>query len=214
MDNRSREACERYVADLFAGEDEILTDLRRSIAESGLPEIYIDPTEGRTLQFLLRAVGARRVLELGTLGGYSAIWMGRALPGDGRLVTIEREPDRAGVARRYIARAGLADRVEVRVGEASDVLEDLSDEDPFDAVFIDADKERYPTYLEWCGENVRSGGLIIADNAFLHGRVIDADSPDADVRAMREFNRRIAESSRFVSIILPVRDGVAVAVVD
>lgn len=213
MSDGSRDACERYIADLFAREDEILAGLRADIAESGLPAIYISATEGRLLQVLLRAVQARRVVEIGTLAGYSAIWIGRALPANGRLVTIERESARADVARRYIERAGLRDRVEVRVGSASETLSDLSREGPFDAVFIDADKEGYPEYLEWCAENVRSGGLVIADNAFLNGRVLQADSPDPEVQAMRQFNRRIATDPRFLSIVVPLRDGVAVAAV-
>ncbi|UCC85512.1 MAG: O-methyltransferase [Gemmatimonadota bacterium] len=214
MDDGIREACERYVADLFAPEDEVLVELRRAMGEAGLPQIYISAEEGKLLQVLLRAIGARHVLELGTLGGYSAIWIGRALPPDGRLVTIEKRADRAELAREFINRAGLTDRVKVMVGEAGSLLEGLSAEAPFDAVFIDADKEGYPAYLEWSAEHVRQGGLIIADNALKGGRVVERDSENPAVLGIQEFNRRVAQDSRFTSIIVPTRDGVAIALVN
>ncbi len=214
MDDAIREACERYVADLFAPEDEVLVELRGAMGAAGLPQIYISAEEGKLLQVLLRAIGARHVLELGTLGGYSAIWIGRALPPDGRLVTIEKRADRAELAREYIGRAGLADRVEVLVGEANPLLGDLSAEAPFDAVFIDADKEGYPAYLEWSANHVRPGGLVIADNALKGGRVVERDSGNPQVIGIQEFNRRVAQDSRFTSIIVPTRDGVAIALVN
>lgn len=213
MDEQTREACNAYVARLFAAEDDVLRDLRREITESDLPEIYISPEEGRLLQVLLLCVGARRVLELGTLGGYSAIWMARALPADGRLITVERDPDRAHLARRFLRRAGLGGIVEVRVGEARTVLQRLSGGESFDAVFIDADKQSYPDYLDWCMDNVRAGGLVMADNAFKSGRVVE-ESDDPGVRGIQEFNRRIAEDPRVTSIIVPVRDGLAIALID
>jgi predicted O-methyltransferase YrrM len=214
MDEGVRAACGRYVAELFAPEDEILVDLRREMSEAGLPAIHIDAEEGRLLQVLLRAVGARTVVELGTLGGYSAIWMARALPEDGRLITLELEPERAELARRYFRRAGLEDRIEVRVGDALDTLAELADAGPYDAVFIDADKERYPAYLDWSAANVRAGGLIIADNAFQNGGVVESESQDPRVLAIREFNRRVANDSRFTSIVVPTRDGVAIALIN
>ena len=214
MDSVKRKELARYVAELFAPEDEILIGLRREIGESDLPDIYIDPEEGRLLQLLLRAVGARNVVELGTLGGYSAIWMARALPTGGRLVTVEKEPARAELARRYIARAGVDDRAEVREGDALDLLDELAAEGPFDAVFIDADKESYPRYLEWCVANVREGGLVIADNAFKGGRVLESDPEDPGVLGIQEFNRRLAGDDRLTSIVVPTRDGIAIAVVN
>jgi caffeoyl-CoA O-methyltransferase len=214
MDDADREACERYVADLFAPEDELLADLRRAMDRANFPRIYISAEEGKLLQVLLRAVDARRVLELGTLGGYSAIWMGRALPPDGRLITIEKRAERAELAREYIGRAGLSDRVEVSVGEADRLLEQLANEEPFDVVFIDADKEGYPRYLEWSAGHVRSGGLVIADNALKSGRVLERDSRDPEVVGIQEFNRRVAHDPRFTSIVVPTRDGVAIALVN
>ncbi len=214
MDERARKACERYVGELFAPEDEVLRDLRREMGAAGLPEIYISAEEGRLLQVLLRAIDARRVVELGTLGGYSAIWMARALKRGGRLITVERDPVRAELAWRFVGRAGLEDRVEVRVGEALALLDSLAADGPFDAVFIDADKESYPRYLDWCLEVVRPGGLVIGDNAFQEGEVVDDSAQSAEVRGIREFNRRLAVEPRLTSIVVPTRDGVAIAVVD
>lgn len=213
MDEKTRTALSDYVAELFAPEDEILVALGAEIRESDLPEIYISPEEGRLLQVLLRMIGAARVIELGTLGGYSAIWMARALPPQGRLITIEKDAERAEVARRYFERADLGDRIDLRVGLAGEVLETLSAEGPFDAVFIDADKAGYPDYLEWCLGNVRPGGLVIADNAFKGGDVLE-QSDDPGARGIREFNRRIATDSRLTSIVVPTRDGVAIALID
>jgi predicted O-methyltransferase YrrM len=214
MDSVKRKELARYVAELFAPEDEILIGLRREMSETDVPDIYIDPEEGRLLQFLLRAVGARNVVELGTLGGYSAIWMARALPAGGRLLTVEIEPARAELARRYIARAGVDDRAEVREGDALEMLDELAAEGPFDAVFIDADKESYPRYLEWCVANVREGGLVIADNAFKDGRVLESNPEDPGVLGIKEFNRRLAGDDRLTSIVVPTRDGIAIAVVN
>ena len=201
-----------YVAALFAPEDRLLLDLRDEADRSGLPPISISPDEGRLLQVLLRAVGARRVLEIGTLGGYSAIWMARALPPGGTLLSIELEARHAEFARRYVERAGLADRVEVRVGRALDVLPAL-DGERFDVVFLDADKEPLPTYLDWALRLVRPGGLIIGDNALWGGRVLDEQSDDPKTRGVREFNRRMATDPRVTAIVVPTHDGVAVGVV-
>ncbi len=214
MNERVRKACERYVEGLFAPEDEVLRDLRREMRAAGLPEIYISAEEGRLLQVLLRAIGARRVVELGTLGGYSAVWIARALPESGRLITVERDPTRAELARRHIGRAGLEARVEVRVGEALELLDSLAAEGPFDAVFIDADKESYPRFLDWCLKVVRSGGLVIGDNALQGGEVVDDSARNAEVQGIREFNRRLARDPRLTSIVVPTRDGVAIAVVE
>ena len=171
---------------------------------------------GRLLGILVRAVGARRVLELGTLGGYSAIWMARALPTDGRLISLEVNPHHAEVARANLARAGVAERVEVRVGQALDLLPAVTAEAPFDLVFIDADKVSYPAYLEWAVRLVRPGGLIVADNVLRGGAVIDPSPADVDARAIYEFNRRAAAHPRLDAIILPNRggrDGILIAAV-
>lgn len=202
-----------YISSLFAREDELLISLREDADRSGLPPISISPDEGRLLQVLLRAIGARRVLEVGTLGGYSAIWMARALPENGELLSIELDPDHAEFANRYIARAGLNTKIRVRVGRALEVLPSL-DGETFDAVFLDADKEPLPTYLEWALRLVRPGGLIVADNALWGGKVIDPNVDDDATRAVREFNRRFAAEPRLTGIVVPTHDGVAVGIVN
>lgn len=201
-----------YIAALFGAEDELLASLREEADRTGLPPIAISADEGRLLQVLLTAIRARRVLEVGTLGGYSAICMARALPPGGQLVSIEIDTKHAEFARRYIERAGLSDRAQVRVGRALDVLPSL-DGERFDAIFLDADKEPLPTYFEWGLRLVRPGGLIIADNALWGGKVYESDEPDEKTLAVREFNRRMATDARVLSIIVPTHDGVAVAVV-
>lgn len=213
MDARVLEACLEYTRSLFAPEDELLRAIREEIPRRGLPEIHVSPEEGRLLQLLLRAVGAARVLEIGTLAGYSAVWMAYALPPEGRLITIEKEARYADVAREFLRGSGLDAIVEVRVGAALNVLEQLGSDGPFDAVFIDADKANYPRYLGWCLRHVRKGGLIIADNAYWDGRVVDPEDREAGTLGIREYNRRAAEDPRLTSLILPIRDGIVVSVV-
>lgn len=201
-----------YITALFGAEDELLATLREQADRAGLPHIAISADEGRLLQVLLTAVGARRVLEVGTLGGYSAICMARALPQDGELISLELEERHAAFARGHIERASLAARVEVRVGRALELLPSL-DGQRFDAMFIDADKESMPQYFEWGLRLVRRGGLIIGDNALWSGRVYDANDTDPRTEGVREFNRRMASDPRVVSILVPTHDGVAIAVV-
>lgn len=203
-----------YVRDLFAGEDAVLTDLRHEIKRQGLPEIHISPQLGRLLEVLLAAVGARRVLEIGTLGGYSALWMVRALPLGGRVVTLEIDPSRAAFARKYFEEAGRGDMIQVRVGDARGTLAAMVEEavEPFDAVFIDADKESYVEYLDWSLQLVRPGGLVLADNAFRNGRVLDT-APDAATRGILAYNERVATDERLASTVIPIRDGLAVSVI-
>ena len=201
-----------YIAGLFSAEDELLASLREEADRTGLPPISISADEGRLLQVLLTAIGARRVLEVGTLGGYSAICMARALPPGGRVVTVEIDEKHAAFARRYIQRAELGDRIEVRLGRALEVLPAL-DGERFDVIFLDADKEPLPTYFDWALRLVRPGGLIIADNALWGGRVYDGDESDERTRGVREFNRRMSTDPRVLGIIVPTHDGVAVAVV-
>jgi len=201
-----------YIVGLFGAEDELLASLREEADRTGLPPIAISSDEGRLLQVLLTSIGARRVLEVGTLGGYSAICMARALPPGGRLTSIEISETHAEFARRYIARAKLDDRIDIRVGRALDVLPAL-DGEKFDAIFLDADKEPLPTYFDWGLRLVRPGGLIIGDNALWGGRVYESDETDDKTRGVREFNRRMATDPRVLGIIVPTHDGVAVAVV-
>ena len=201
-----------YIAGLFAPEDELLAALREEADRTGLPPIAVSADEGRLLQVLLMSIRARRVLEVGTLGGYSAIWMARVLPDDGELLSIEIEQRHAEFARRYVQRAGLADRVEIRVGRALDILPSL-DGEKFDAVFLDADKEPMPNYFEWALRLLRPGGLLIADNTLWGGRVLDDAERVEKTTAVREFNRRMATDPRVLSILVPTHDGVAIGVV-
>jgi predicted O-methyltransferase YrrM len=190
---------DRYTEGLLLGEDDAL---RASLeAASGLPHIAVTGNQGKLLHLIARIHGARRILELGTLGGYSTIWMARALPPDGRLVTLELNPAYAEVASASIARAGLAELVEVRVGPALDSLHALRDEgtDPFDLIFIDADKERTPAYFEQALELCRPGGLIIVDNVILDGALLDADSEDGRVHGMRGFLELAAAEPRIAA---------------
>jgi predicted O-methyltransferase YrrM len=202
-----------YIASLFARDDDVLAALREAADREGLPPIAISAVTGRLLQILLTAVRAERVLEVGTLGGYSAIWMARGLSATGRLVTIEIDERHAEFARAYFARAGLEDRIELRIGRALDVLPAF-DGERFDAIFLDADKEPLPTYFEWALRLLRPGGLLIADNALWGGRVLDSEIADEGTRGVREFNRRLSSDERVRGTIVPVGDGLAVAVVN
>ncbi len=203
---------DRYIAGLFAQEDDLLRELRDDAVRTGLPAISVPPETARFLQLLLRAVGATRVLEVGTLGGYSAIWMARAMGEGGSILSLEIDPEHAAFARRYIERAGFSRTIEVRVGPALQLLPTL-DGQKFDAVFLDADKEPLPTYLDWALRLLRPGGLVIADNTLRGGRVADPAEDDEQLRAIREFNRKLASNSRVTGLVVPIGDGVAVGLV-
>ncbi|WP_439812329.1 O-methyltransferase [Streptomyces sp. P9-2] len=182
-------AVDDYFTERLLGDDpdDALTAALRESDAAGLPPIAVSPLQGKLLQLLARIQGARRVLEIGTLGGYSTIWLGRALPADGHLVTLEYDPRHAEVAVRNIARAGLAEQVEVRVGPALESLPKLADEQPppFDLVFIDADKANNPHYVEWALRLTAAGSLIVLDNVVRGGRVADPDNTDPDVLGTR-----------------------------
>lgn len=206
---------EGYVEALFAGEDELLQELRAETVRGGFPVIHVPLVTARALQVLLRVAGARNVLEVGTLTGYSAVWMGRALPEDSRLLTLEARADAAAMARSYLDRAGLAPVVSVREGRAEEVLPELGPAGGWDAIFLDADKEGMVAYADEAARLLRSGGLLLADNTLWKGRVVEEDGeepPDADTRAVRAFNRRMAEDERYTGTILPVGDGLFVGV--
>jgi predicted O-methyltransferase YrrM len=211
-----------YIRELFAPEDEILAGIARRAGETGVAPMEITSDVGKLLHVLALAVGARRILEIGTLYGYSAIWMARALPPEGQLTTIEIDPQRAAEARQSIARAGLGDRIEVRTGPALDVLPAIAREareearsHAYDLVFIDAAKQEYPAYLDWALELVRSGSVIAADNTLLGsaGSVVDAAPTSPALAAVKAFNERLAADPRLVSTIVPVREGVSISVV-
>lgn len=204
-----------YIERLFAPPDPALENALRRSREAGLPEINVSPNEGRLLQLLAGIAGARRILEVGTLGGYSTIHLARALPEEGVLISLELNEAHAEVARENIAQAGLGEKVEVRVGDARTLLAELVEEGtgPFDLTFIDADKEGYPEYLEWSLRISRPGSLILADNAIRGGSVIEPE--DESARATHEFNDALAKDLRLSALILPLIrgwvDGLAIA---
>lgn len=205
------ERLQRYIEELFAVEDSVLKSVRERHAELDLPPIHISPDEGKLLHVLLRAAGARTVLEIGSLAGYSGIWLARALPVGGTLTTIEKHPVHAELARQAYAEAGVAERVRLVEGEALSVLETLPPA-AFDAVFVDADKEPLPEYFEWSVRLLRLGGLLLCDNAFFHGSVVDPNDHSPQAEGVRAFNRLAAIDRRVVSAVIPIRDGVVIGV--
>jgi predicted O-methyltransferase YrrM len=213
-------AVDQYINDQLVSTDPALSAALQQSAAAGLPQINVSPSQGKLLQLLAQVQGARSILEIGTLGGYSTIWLARALPRDGRLISLEAEPKHVEVARANIKRAGLADNVEIRCGRALDTLPQLVAENrgPFDLVFIDADKPGYPDYLEWALKLSRRGSLIIADNVVRDGAVADSASRDPGVRGVRRFIEMLAAEPRVsASVIQTVGskgyDGFAMALV-
>jgi predicted O-methyltransferase YrrM len=206
MDETGKELVS-YVQKLFVHEDDALQRARADARAEGLPGIEVPGELGVLLGILARAVGARKILEIGTLGGYSGTWLARALAPGGTLITLEVNPHHAAVARHTFERAGVADRVAIREGPALETLPDLGDEAPFDLIFIDADKDHYPAYLDGAIALARPGTLIVADNVLQGGRVLADPPPDAGAAGIREFNRRAAQHPRLAALILPMRDG-------
>jgi predicted O-methyltransferase YrrM len=200
---------EAYLRPLFWREDALLQDLARDIEARG-PQIQVSAEEGRLLALLVTATRARRVLEVGTLFGYSGVWMARALGPEGHLDTIEFSPMHAGAAREWFSRAGLGSQVTVHEGPALEVLPRLAG--PYDLAFFDAAKAEYCDYLDHALRVVRPGGLVLADNVFWNGKVAKA-SDDPDVRGIRDYNARIASDPRLSSTVIPVGDGLSVSVV-
>ena len=199
------ERFERYVTELFATEDPILSKIRARHAAEHLPPINVSAEEGKLLYLLLRIIAAKRVLEIGSLGGYSGVWLARALPPGGELTTIEKDPKHARIAREAFDMARLHGRVQLIEGSALDVLPTLPP--GFDAVFIDADKEPLPRYFEWGMKLLRRGGLLLCDNAFFHGAAVDAGDQSGNAKGVRAFNELAARDPRLVATIIPVRDG-------
>jgi predicted O-methyltransferase YrrM len=198
MSQEQWNAVDSYITDTFLPDDPVLDAALKASTDAALPAISVAPNQGKLLHLLALAQGARNILEIGTLGGYSTIWLARALPPGGRLVTLEYERVHADVARGNLARAGLTGVVELRVGAALDTLPQLAAEKlgPFDFIFIDADKENYPGYFEWALKLSRRGTLIIADNVIRKGAVIDPASDDSRVQAVRRLHELIAAEPR------------------
>ena len=200
-----------YVAERTTREDRFLAELRVAAEAAGLPRIWISPEQGSFMQILLQAARVREMVEVGTLGGYSAIWMARALPSGGRLRTIEVEPKHADFAERWIARSDVAERIALLRGKAIDVLPGIATGSA-DALFLDADRPSYPRYLPECLRIVRPGGLVLVDNAFANGRVADPAATEGTVPAMREFNDLVTRTPELRAVIVPIGDGLWVAV--
>jgi predicted O-methyltransferase YrrM len=198
MDQQTFSAVDEFVAATVVTEDGVLRDAVAAAEAAGLPAIQVSPPQGKLLQMLVRLVGARTVLEFGTLGGYSSILMARALPDDGRLITLEANPEYAAVASASIERAGLAEVVEVRVGPALEALPGLEEEEagPLDLVFIDADKVNTPNYFAWALDRTRPGGLIVADNVVRDGSLAETDSDDPATEAQRQLHETLAAEPR------------------
>jgi predicted O-methyltransferase YrrM len=188
---------DRYFSERLIPSDPILDSALEASVAAGLPAISVSPNQGKLLQILAQILAAQSILEIGTLGGYSTIWLARALPADGRLITLEVDPKHAEVARLNIARAGLQNLVEVRIGDALKTLPQLSGErrGPFDLIFIDADKEHIPEYFEWALKLSRPGTLIIVDNVVRDGGVIDPDSTDPRIQGVRRFVELLGDKS-------------------
>lgn len=211
------ERVDAYIDRLFAPADPVLDAGIARAAKAGMPEIQISAGQGKFLNLLAKMVGARRILELGTLAGFSTIWLARALPADGRLVTLEFSPEHARVARENIAAAGQGGKVEVIVGAALDTLSKLTarGEAPFDLVFIDADKENYSAYLDWVLKLTRPGSVILGDNVIRGGAVMAADAVGM-AKGAADFNAKLAADARLEAIILQQvgikgHDGLAIA---
>lgn len=213
-------AVDDYFNDLFIPADAALENALQASTAGGLPQINVAPNQGKLLHILALSCGAKRILEIGTLGGYSTIWLARALPADGKLITLEYSPKHAEVAQANINEAGLSDIVEVRVGKAIESLPVITDEGqpPFDIVFIDADKVSTPAYLEWAVKLTHPGSLIIVDNVVRDGEVLDATNDDPNVQGVRGALAFLADHPRLTATAIQVvgskgYDGLAIAVV-
>ena len=220
MDQDLWAAVDRYITDRLVPTDPALDAALEASAAAGLPAIHVAANQGKLLQLLVQIHGARTILEIGTLGGYSTIWMARAMPDGGRLVTLEADPKHAEVARANVARAGLEGVVDLRLGRAADTLPGLADEGigPFDLIFIDADKPSTADYFEWALKLSRRGSLILVDNVVRKGAVVDPASDDPNVQGVRRFYDRLAAEPRVSATVIQTvgskgYDGFAIALV-
>jgi predicted O-methyltransferase YrrM len=206
-------ALSQYIVDLFVHQSDAQAQITDTTSENGLPQIDLRPEEGWMLCLLTQMIGAKRAIEFGTLAGYSATWLAKGLGEDGHLLSLEYSEKHAKLARENLKAAGLQERVEVRIGDAHDIIDTLNEE--FDLAFLDADKLGYDHYLTWALAHVRRGGLIVAHNAFQHADILkDAADTSESVVAMQQFNERIANEPRLTSTIIPIGDGLLVALVN
>jgi predicted O-methyltransferase YrrM len=212
---------DRYYEDLIIKPDPRFQEIIHNSLEAGLPAIHIPPSLGAMLELLVIGMRAKRVLEIGTLGGYSTAWMARGLPPDGKLISLEIDPDHADVARKNLVDFDFRSKIEIRVGNALDILREMVDSkiEPFDFIFIDADKNQYSQYLYWSIQLSRPGTLMVADNVIRRGEIINEDSADPSVKGIREFNQSVAENPRLKTTVLQTvsakrYDGFSLLVVD
>jgi|ERR1017187_8194785 predicted O-methyltransferase YrrM len=219
IDERLVERVDQYIESLFVPHDEMLCQNLRDAQAAGVPDINVSPVQGKLLYLLAKIAAVRRILEIGTLAGYSTTWLARALPPEGRVVTLEIDPRHAAVARMNLDRIGAGPLVDIRIGPAAESLHVLieSREEPFDLIFIDADKPGYPKYLRLSLQLSRRGTIILADNVIRNGRVLDETSGDANAQGVRAYNYAIAGNSQLDSVIIPMirekLDGMAASVV-
>jgi caffeoyl-CoA O-methyltransferase len=213
---KTRQNIVEAIAHQFAAEDEGLQHALMAAKQAGLPEIQISPIQGKLLQLLAAACNAQKILEIGSLGGYSGIWLARALPPHGRFITLEINPTHAALVKNAFVQAGVSDRAEVRIGRALELLPQLQQEAPFDLIFIDADKPPYPQYLEWALRLSRPGSIIVADNCIRSGKAFE-EPADEGMAGIVAYNKRIASDPRLISLALAMdddyTDGFAIAVV-
>ena len=221
MDTQIFEKVDDYIRDLVGAEDDVLKAADASTKEANIPPISVSANQGKFLQVLAKTCNAKKILEVGTLVGYSTIWMARALPKDGKLISLEFEPLHANVAKKNIERAGLSNIVDIRIGKAIDLLPVIAqnNEGPFDMIFIDADKAPYTEYFQWALKLSRPGTLIVADNVIRDGEVMDPKSTDEMVQGARRFNEFLAKSPGVTATIIQtvgskMHDGMALAVVN
>ncbi|WP_153799163.1 O-methyltransferase [Foetidibacter luteolus] len=220
MNQQTFEAVDKYIADLFLPPDDSLDAAEQSLEKAGMPAISVSPNQGKFLHLLALTCNANKILELGTLAGYSTIWMARALKEGGKLISLEVDEKHAAVARENLQRAGVGNKAEVRVGKAIEILPQLvqNNEGPFDMIFIDADKPPYTEYFEWALKLSRPGTLIIADNVIRDGKVLNEDSDDEMVKGVQRFNKALAASTAVTASIIQTvgvkeYDGMALAIV-
>ncbi len=213
---KTRHNIAEAITRMFAAEDDGLKHALEAAKRAGLPEIQISPIQGKLLQLMAMACNAQKILEIGSLGGYSGIWLARALPANGHFITLEINPKHAELVYNAFAYAGVGDRTEVRVGNALDLLPQLEHEAPFDLIFIDADKPPYPQYLDWALRLSRPGSIIVADNCIRSGKGFE-ETQDEGMTGIVEYNKRIASDPRLISLDLAMdddyTDGFAISVV-
>jgi predicted O-methyltransferase YrrM len=221
MDNILFEQVDGYIANLLGAEDIHLKQTIESIRKGDIPQISVSANQGKFLQVMAQLCGARRILEVGTLGGYSTIWLARALPPDGKIITIELNKHHADVAQKNFDAAGLSNKIELRIGKASEVLVKMVEqrEGPFDMIFIDADKPPYTEYFGFALSLSRPGTLIICDNVIREGKILDEDSKDENVKGAKRFNEMLSRNDRVTATIIAnvgvkEYDGMAIAVVN